>query len=58
MHRRIGNLTPEALSKDEVLVSALAQVTQAAMRTYEPEKREALKNGIVHGALVQTGVEP
>jgi hypothetical protein len=50
LHRRIDKLTPEALSKDEVFVSALAQATQAAMRTHEPEKREALKNGIVHVA--------
>jgi hypothetical protein len=58
MHRRIDKLTPEALSKDEVFVSALAQATQAAMRTHEPEKREALKNGIVHmavNAVVGTG---
>jgi hypothetical protein len=32
-------------------VSAFAQATQAAMRTHEPEKREALKNGIVHVAV-------
>ena len=51
LHRRIDKLTPEALSKDEVFVSALAQATQAAMRTHEPEKREALRNGILHVAV-------
>jgi hypothetical protein len=51
LHRRIDGLTPEALSKDEVFVAALAQATQAALRTSEPEKREALKNAVVHVAV-------
>jgi len=51
LHRRIDKLTPEALSKDEVFVAALAQATQSVLRTSEPEKREALKNAVVHVAV-------
>jgi hypothetical protein len=51
LHRKIDALTPEALSKDKVFVAAMAQATQAALRTYEAEKREALKNAVVHVAV-------
>jgi hypothetical protein len=33
------------------VVAALAQATQAALRTYEMEKRQALKNAVVHVAV-------
>lgn len=58
LHRKIDKLTPEALANDPVFVAALAHATMAAMRTPEPEKREALKNGLVHvavNAVVATG---
>jgi hypothetical protein len=32
-------------------VAAIAQATQAALRTHEAEKREALKNAVVHVAI-------
>jgi hypothetical protein len=51
LHRRVDQLTPEALSKSEVFVAAIAQATQAALRTHEAEKREALKNAVVHVAV-------
>lgn len=51
LHRRIDALTPEVLSKDKVFVAAMAQATQAALRTYEKEKREALKNAVVNVAV-------
>ena len=51
LHRRIDGLTPEALSRNEVFVAAIAQATQAVLRTSEPEKREALKNAVVHVAV-------
>jgi hypothetical protein len=51
LHRKIDALTPEALSKDRVFVAAMAQATQAALRTYETEKRDALKNAVVHVAV-------
>lgn len=47
LQRTITKLTPEALSKDENFISALAQATQAALRTHEPEKLEALQNAVV-----------
>jgi hypothetical protein len=53
MNRKIAVLTPEALSTNQVFISALVQATQAANRTHEPEKREALKNGVVHVAIGQ-----
>jgi hypothetical protein len=49
--RKIDALTPEALSKDKVFVAAIAQATQAALRTYETEKRQALRNAVVHIAV-------
>jgi hypothetical protein len=51
LHRRVDQLTPETLSKSEVFVAAIAQATQAALRTHEAEKREALKNAVAHVAL-------
>jgi hypothetical protein len=51
LHRKIDALTPEALSKDKVFVAAIAQATQAALRTFETEKRQALKNAVVHVAV-------
>ncbi len=51
LRRKVEKLTPEALRDDKVFVAAMAQATIAAMRTPEPEKREALKNGIVHVAV-------
>jgi hypothetical protein len=61
LQRKVDKLTPEVLSKDSVFVAALAQATLAAMRTPEPEKREALKNAVVHvavNAVVGTGPSP
>ena len=51
LHRKVDKLTPEALSNNPMFVAALAQATLAAMRTPEPEKREALKNAVVHVAV-------
>ena len=36
---------------ERVFVAAIAQATQAALRTHEAEKREALKNAVVHVAI-------
>ena len=51
LRRKVERLTPEALRDDKVFVAAIAQATMAAMRTPEPDKREALKNAVVHVAV-------
>ncbi len=48
--RLVAGLTPEALSKNEAFVSALAQATQSAMKT-NSEKLEALRNAVLNIAL-------
>src|SRR5579862_472992 len=46
LSRRVEGLTPEALSKNEAFVSAIAQATQTAMKTHSKEKLEALRNAV------------
>jgi len=53
--RRIAGLTPKALAANEAFISAFAQATQAALRTHQKEKREALRNAVVNVAI---GKEP
>lgn len=53
LNRLVAGLTPEALSKNEAFVSALAQATQSAMKTNskDKEKLEALRNAVLNIAL-------
>lgn len=51
LNQKVERLTPEALMEDEAFISALAQATQAAMRTHQTEKRDAMRNGLLNVAL-------
>jgi hypothetical protein len=55
LSQKVAGLTPEALAKDEAFVSAFAQATQAALRTHQQEKLDALRNAVLNVAL---GREP
>jgi len=55
MSQRVDGLTPEELTKNEAFISAFAQATQAALKTHQKEKLEALKNAVISVAL---GKEP
>jgi len=51
LSQRVGGLTPEALAKDDAFVSAWFQATQAALRTHQKEKLDALRNAVLNAAL-------
>lgn len=51
----VGGLTPETLATNDVFISAFGQATQAALRTHQREKLDALRNAVVNVAI---GVEP
>jgi hypothetical protein len=53
--QKAEGLTPEALANNEAFISAFAQATQAALKTHQQDKLEALKNAVVNVAL---GSEP
>lgn len=46
-----GQLSLEELTENEAFVDALLEASQAAMRTSNNEKKEALKNAVVNAAL-------
>jgi len=53
--RKLDGLTPEALATNEAFISAFLQATQAALRTHQREKLDALRNAVVNVAV---GIEP
>jgi hypothetical protein len=55
LSHKVDGLTPARLAEDDAFVSAWNQATQAALRTHQEEKLEALKNAVVNVAL---GHEP
>ncbi len=48
---RVEGFRIENLSRNEAFVSAVFQATQIAVRTHQAEKREALRNALLHIAL-------
>jgi hypothetical protein len=55
LSQRVEGLGWERLEKDEAFFSAFAQATQAATKTHQQGKREALRNAVLNVAL---GKEP
>lgn len=51
LHRKVEGLTFESLVNSDAFFSALAQATQAALKTHRPEKLEALRNALLNVAL-------
>jgi hypothetical protein len=49
--QKVEGMTPETLAKDEAFFSAFAQATQAALRTHQKEKLDALRNAALNVAL-------
>jgi hypothetical protein len=47
----VNGFKVESLRENEVFVSAVLQATQAALRTHEREKLEALRNALLHVAV-------
>jgi len=54
--KSVEELSPEALSKNEVFISVAMQATQIALRNHQSEKLEALRNAIINSAL-ETSVD-
>lgn len=54
---KVDNLTVESLRNNEEFVSALAQATQAALRTRQAAKREAFRNAVLNVALAKAPAE-
>jgi len=48
---RVEDLQPEKLAQNEAFVSATMQAVQIAMKTHRKEKRESLRNALLHIAL-------
>ena len=55
LSQKVEGLTWEKLAEDEAFFSAFAQATQAAIKTHQKEKLEALRNAVLNVAL---GREP
>ena len=51
VQERQDELTPERLASNPEFVTVLHQVTEVAIRTHLSEKREQLRNVVVHAAL-------
>jgi hypothetical protein len=51
LSRKVEGLTPERLIADEAFVSAFAHATQAALKTHQAEKIEALRNAVLNVAI-------
>jgi hypothetical protein len=54
LSRKIEGLTWEKLEKDEAFFSSFAQATQAAIKTHQKEKLEALRNAVLNVALANS----
>jgi hypothetical protein len=52
---KVDGLTIESMARNEQFVSAVAQATQAALRTHSSEKRDALRNAVLN---VASGTAP
>src|ERR1035438_9693178 len=50
LSEKVDGMTPEALAKDDAFFSAFAQATQAALRTHQQEKLDALRNAVLNVA--------
>jgi hypothetical protein len=50
LSQKMEGLTWEKLVNDEAFFSALAQATQAAIKTHQQEKRDALRNAVLNVA--------
>jgi len=51
LSQRVEGLTPEALAASDPFVSAFAEATQAALKTHQAEKLEALRNAVLNVAI-------
>ncbi len=51
LSQKVAGLTPERQAKDEAFISAFGHATQAALRTHQLEKREALRNAVLNISL-------
>jgi hypothetical protein len=54
LSRTVEGLTPEKLATDEAFISVFAQATQAALKTHQKEKLEALRNAVLNVAVGTT----
>ena len=57
LSQKVDGLTPEALATSEPFISAFAQATQAALKTHDAEKLEALRNAVLNVALAKAPSE-
>jgi len=55
LEQQIGGFSLKTLGDNEQFVSAAAQATQAAMRTHQNEKIEALRNAVLNTAIENGG---
>ena len=54
LEHQIGDFTLDTLASNEQFVSATVQATQAAIRTHQTEKIEALRNAVLDAAVGKT----
>jgi hypothetical protein len=54
LEEKIEGFKIENLAKNEVFISTLLYATQAAMRTHQREKLEALRNAVIYSAIRPT----
>ncbi len=51
LEKRVDGFRFEDLANDERFISAMVQATQAALRTHQQEKLDALRNAVLNVAL-------
>lgn len=49
--KKVEDITPESLSKNEIFISVSMQATQIALRNHQKEKLNALKNAVKNSAI-------
>jgi hypothetical protein len=58
LEARVESLDPERLGDNPAFVSVMAQATQAAIKTHDQEKLQALRNAVLNAALALPTEKP
>jgi hypothetical protein len=51
LSQKVDGLSPATLATDDAFISAFAQATQAALKTHQTEKLQALRNAVLNVAI-------
>ena len=57
LEEKMEDFQPESLSEDHTFITVLLQASQAAMKTHQEEKLEALRNAVINCAIHNAPIE-